>query len=72
MQRGLPIAEGFCGALVEMRADLLEFVGALGFKNWQHAERPCWCCHATQEGLHNYPDSFDDPWWGRRDAAAYN
>ena len=33
---GAELAGGICGALVEMRADLLEFVGACGFKNWQN------------------------------------
>eukprot|EP00959_Pyramimonas_sp_CCMP1952_P290382 6073741-Pyramimonas_sp.AAC.1 len=38
--RGFPLAEGLCGALVEMRADLLEFVSALGFRRWDNVLNP--------------------------------
>eukprot|EP00969_Alexandrium_andersonii_P289998 12818260-Alexandrium_andersonii.AAC.1 len=50
--RGLELAEGgYCGALCEMRADLLEFVGALGFKAWPNEAHPCFCCNSHRDTL---------------------
>ena len=56
---GTPLANGYCGALCEMRADLLEIVTACGFKTWQHVENPCFCCSSTKANLFQFPASID-------------
>ena len=40
-RRGEKLAGGFCGALIEMRADLDELTAACGFKKWKHIQNPC-------------------------------
>eukprot|EP00969_Alexandrium_andersonii_P007688 335047-Alexandrium_andersonii.AAC.1 len=64
-QRGFHLADGFCGALVEMRADLLEFVSACGFKSWSNVENPCFCCTASREQLFDFPPTMDTTWQPR-------
>ncbi len=71
-QRGMPIAEGWCGALCEMRADLLEFVSACGFKTWSNLENPCFCCTCKKESLFEFPANLASSTWQKRDAATYN
>ena len=66
------MAAGLCGAPVEMRADLLEFVGACGFKTWQNSANPCFCCMAPHDDLWNFPPSFAANAWPDRDRAAYS
>ena len=44
LRRSTDLAGGKRGALCEMRADLLEYVGACRFKQWSHVEHPCFCC----------------------------
>ena len=56
---GTPLAGGHCGALCEMRADLLEIVSACGFKTWQHVENPCFCCTSSKDRLFDFPTSID-------------
>ena len=51
LMRGFPLAEGLCGALVEMRADLLEFVSALGFRRWDNVLSPCFCCNSFRDDV---------------------
>ena len=55
------LADGFCGALVEMRADLLEIIGALGFSTpWvKNAANPCFMCDCGGEQLFDFPLHFD-------------
>ena len=72
-QRGQCLAGGRCGALVEMRADLLEYVSALGFKQWQDCDHPCFLCDCSKANLWSFPPSMMvDPPWTNRDEAAYN
>ena len=56
---GTPLADGYCGALCEMRADLLEIVSACGFKTWQHVDNPCFCCTSDKASLFEFPASID-------------
>ena len=66
-----PLAEGLAGALVEMRADLLEFTGALGFKNWDDKLHPCFVCAATLADMYNWPTSIETLVWALKDMAKY-
>ena len=71
-RRGHQLAGGYSGALVEMRADLLEFVGACGFKTWADNDNPCFCCTAKKDELFDFPASIAASAWRDRDAAGYN
>ena len=71
-RRGQPLAGGYCGAMVEMRADLLEFVGACGFKTWADTSDPCFCCTAEKDDMFNFPPSIAASTWQDRDAATYD
>lgn len=71
-KRGLPLAGQFRGALVEFRADLLEFVGAAGFKQWSNNTNPCWCCGSPKSHLYKFPTSMANCIWAPRDSAAYD
>ena len=53
-----PLAGGFAGALVEMRADLLEFTTALGFKTWANNDKPCFCCSVDKASLYEFPATY--------------
>ena len=68
---GQPLAEGLKGALVEMRADLLEFVTACGFVNWRDIDRPCFLCNAPKSDMFNFPPSMDACHWVMMDKKAY-
>ena len=68
---GTALAGGFCGVLVEMRADLLEFWQACGFKNWRSANHPCFCCVAPSEQLWDFPASIAASEWPERDEGVY-
>eukprot|EP00959_Pyramimonas_sp_CCMP1952_P040092 838015-Pyramimonas_sp.AAC.1 len=46
--RGFDLYDGFAGALIEYRADLLELIGMLGVKNWKNPLNPCLCCSTTR------------------------
>ena len=72
-QCGRWLAEGKCGALVEMRADLLEYVSALGFRQWQDCMRPCFLCDSSRADLFNFPPSITMPApWRSHDPASYD
>ena len=66
------LAEGLRGALCQARADLLEYVTALGFKNWSNKLRPCFCCTATKEEMFDFPEYYADNVWSPIDAETYN
>jgi hypothetical protein len=70
--QGTDLADGKCGALVEMRADLLEFVGACGFKTWSNCENPCFCCTCSKTELYEFPANVETSAWNQRDAKEYN
>ncbi len=70
-KRGFPLAEGFHRALVGMRADLLEFVGAVGFKQWGNTRNPCFCCGTPKSDLFAFPRTMSESRWAPRDATAY-
>ena len=60
---GLPLADGYVGALIEMRADLEEYCAAMGFKRWSVKQTPCWCCTATVRQMYNFPAHIEgSPW----------
>jgi hypothetical protein len=71
-QQGEPLAGGLSGALLEMRADLLEFVGACGFKTWANNSSPCFCCDCSKDDLFKFPANIATSTWVPRDAAMYN
>ena len=66
------LAEGLRGALCQVRADLLEFVTSLGFKNWANVSRPCFVCDVTKDKMFDFPDSHDDCTWATVDGATYD
>ena len=68
---GQELADGFCGAFSEMRADLLEFVGALGFRNWSDVRKPCFLCNATKTKLFEFPASVEATTWELATATSY-
>lgn len=69
--RGTPLADGRCGALCEMRADLLEIVEACGFTRWSNPENPCWLCHCTRDQLFDIPATVQLGVWAPKDAADF-
>ena len=71
-QGGKPLADGHAGALVEFRADLLEFVTACGFKRWSSNDHPCFLCHCNKENLFRFPASISASSWEDRDVASYH
>ncbi len=71
-KRGFPLAGDYKGALIEMRADLLEFVGAAGFKTWANNLNPCFCCGAAKSELFAFPTSMKRSRWAPRDSTAYD
>eukprot|EP00969_Alexandrium_andersonii_P350293 15432916-Alexandrium_andersonii.AAC.1 len=64
-QRGFDLADGRCGALCEMRADLLEFVTACGFKTWSHVKCPCFCCTCVRDSLFDFPARVESSKWAK-------
>ena len=70
-RRGFPLAGGYRGALCEMRADLLEFVTAGGFKNWSNLRNPCFCCGTSRDDLFKFPKTMRESIWQPRDKHAY-
>lgn len=71
-RRGFPIAGGYTGALCEMRADMLEFVTAGGFKSWSNVVNPCLCCGSPKPDLFKFPKkNMKDSIWQPRDKEAY-
>ena len=70
--RNFELADGICCALVEMRADLLEFVGALGFTRWDNVENQCFCCMCNRDSLFDFPATVDASRWADRDASVYS
>jgi hypothetical protein len=68
----MEFADGWCGALCEMRADLLEIVGMCGFKTWSNVLNPCFCCFATKDALFNFPASVESSSWMPKNVAEYN
>eukprot|EP00959_Pyramimonas_sp_CCMP1952_P388619 8143025-Pyramimonas_sp.AAC.1 len=71
-RRGFPLASGMCGALVEMRADLLEFQQSLGFRRWDNLRAPCFCCNCSRDELFSYPLTLDACEWVDKDTAMYD
>ena len=74
---GTFLADGRCGAMVEMRADLLEIVSALGFAiPWTPGTvpHPCFLCDCAQKELFNFPLTIEagDDLFVLRDTAEYN
>ena len=66
------LADGFAGALTEMRADLLEFVGSLGFtESWSDTTTPCFLCDATIDNIFDMPPSVANCRWSLHDEQAY-
>lgn len=65
-------AQGIVGAVMEYRADLLELVSALGFKQWSHNVKPCWCCNATKDNWFNFPLNVATSAWTRTTSAEYD
>jgi len=69
---GKSLAGGLVGALVEMRADLLEIVGACGFKQWSNVDHPCFLCESSRAQLYEFPINMRAHQWVLRDASSYN
>ena len=70
---GSLIADGKCGALVELRADLLEIIGALGFaQSWSVKTSPCFLCEVAYEDLYDFPANMQHHDWPLRDAEVYD
>ncbi len=69
--RGFELAGGYVGGLTEYRADLLEFIGNLGFKRWMDTVNPCLLCGCPKHALFDFPSSFSDYSWVDRDPEAY-
>ena len=70
---GTFIADGMCGAVVEMRADLLEIIGALGFtQSWSTKSSPCFLCDVEHEHLYDFPVDMCHHDWPLRDMKAYD
>ena len=56
-----------------MRADLLEYVSALGFRQWQDCMRPCFLCDSPRADVFRSPPSITMPApWRSHDPAAYD
>eukprot|EP00969_Alexandrium_andersonii_P318977 14091336-Alexandrium_andersonii.AAC.1 len=55
-----------------MRADLLEFVTACGFKQWSNVTNPCFCCNSRRDDLYNFPASIATASWQQKDAKDYD
>lgn len=55
-----------------MRADLLEFTGACGFKTWSNNDTPCFCCDCAKLDLFKFPANIATSTWVPRDANMYN
>ena len=71
-QRGMPIAEGNCGALCEARMDLEENCGCCGFKRSSNLENPCFCCDCHRDHLFDFPASVETSTWTPKDPTEYN
>ena len=71
-QIGTQLADGRAGALVEMRADLLEIVQACGFKTWSNVKTPCFCCDCSKANLFKFPPCMEASTWEPKDAEKYN
>ncbi len=69
--RGFELAGGYVGGLIEYTADILEFVGALGFKRWSDNVNPCFICGCPKHALFDFPKTFDAYAWTDRDPGAY-
>ena len=48
LYRDFDLYDGFAGAVVEFRADLLELTGVTGVKTWKNPLNPCICCSSTR------------------------
>ena len=60
---GQDLADGHCGALVEMRADLEEYCASMGFKRWSVKQNPCWCCTTKLAEFYDFPAFVEgSPW----------
>ena len=70
-RRGFELADGLCGALCEMRADLLEFVTSLGFRRWDNVAAPCFGCNCTRAQLFAFPLSLSACPWQPKTSAMY-
>ena len=68
---GQPLADGYHGALVEMRADILEFVQAVGYKQWSNVLNPCFACGSSRADLYKFPKTMCKSIWCPRDKEAY-
>ena len=55
-----------------MRADLLEFVSACGFKTWANNDNPCFCCDVAKDQMHEFPPAMRLSKWTPRAAATYD
>jgi hypothetical protein len=70
LHRGLPF--GKYGALVEYRADLLEYVSCFGFTNWTHVQHPCFCCNASRADMFNFARTLALCPWRPRQRSDFN
>ena len=71
-QRGEQIAYGYCGALIDMIADLEEFANSCGFKRSTTVDHPCVCCKSSRDQLYEFPANIESSVWQRVDAAGYD
>ncbi len=69
--RGFTIANGYCGALTEYRADILEIVDMLGFRRWSDVDNPCFQCGVCRDELFDFPMNMCECNWPVRDKEAY-
>ena len=70
-KHGEPLAGGRTAALCEMRADLLEFVDACGFRRWDSVENPCFCCTCRRDDCFDFPMSVEACTWEPRSSNVY-
>ena len=54
-----------------MRADLLEYVCALGFRSFSDGIRPCLKCGTTPEDMYNFPATVETASWSMVVQEAY-
>ncbi|CAK0831430.1 unnamed protein product [Prorocentrum cordatum] len=66
------IAEGWVGALTELRADLLEIFERIGVTRFSNVLNPCFQCSVHKSKLFDFPVSMEACQWVPRDETVYN